>query len=49
MRCARRSGLNKELADWADGIVRFAPYPGPPAEDEAAWYRTGSPRVPTVG
>ena len=31
--------LNEELADWAGGIVRFAPYPGPPAEDEAAWYR----------
>ena len=31
--------LNDELADWADGIVRFAPYPGPPARDEAAWYR----------
>lgn len=23
--------LNDELADWAEGIVRFAPYPGPPA------------------
>ena len=23
--------LTDELADWADGIVRFAPYPGPPA------------------
>ena len=22
--------LNEELADWAGGIVRFAPYPGPP-------------------
>ena len=31
--------LNDGLADWADGIVRFAPYPGPPSRDEAAWYR----------
>jgi hypothetical protein len=31
--------LNDELADWAEGLVRFAPYPGPPARDEAMWYR----------
>ena len=31
--------LNQELAEWAGGIVRFAPYPGPPARDEAVWYR----------
>jgi hypothetical protein len=31
--------LNEELADWAGGIIRFAPYPGPPADDEAAWFR----------
>jgi hypothetical protein len=31
--------LTDELADWAEGIVRFAPYPGPPARDEAVWYR----------
>jgi hypothetical protein len=31
--------LNDELAEWAEGIVRFAPYPGPPARDEAVWYR----------
>ncbi len=31
--------LNDELADWAEGIVRIAPYPGPPARDEAVWYR----------
>jgi len=31
--------LTGELEDWADGIVRFAPYPGPPARDEAEWYR----------
>ena len=37
--------LNDELADWADGIVRFAPYPGPPARDEAAGTATGSPRA----
>jgi plasmid stabilization system protein ParE len=31
--------LNDELAEWAVGIVRFAPYPGPPARDEAKWFR----------
>jgi hypothetical protein len=31
--------LTDALEDWAEGIVRFAPYPGPPARDEAAWYR----------
>lgn len=31
--------LTDELADWATAIVRFAPYPGPPAMEEAAWYR----------
>jgi hypothetical protein len=31
--------LSPELAAWAGGIVRFAPYPGPPARDEAQWYR----------
>jgi hypothetical protein len=31
--------LNQELADWAEGIIRFAPYPGPPSRDEAVWYR----------
>ena len=31
--------LNDELADWARAIVRFAPYPGPPSREEAAWYR----------
>ncbi|MFI5455157.1 MAG: hypothetical protein ACHRXM_06860 [Isosphaerales bacterium] len=30
--------LTGELEGWAQGIVRFAPYPGPPARDEAAWY-----------
>jgi len=30
--------LTDELEEWAQGIVRFAPYPGPPARDEAAWY-----------
>jgi hypothetical protein len=30
--------LTDELSDWADVIVRFAPTPGPPAEDEAKWY-----------
>jgi hypothetical protein len=32
--------LTDELKDWAQGIIRFAPYPGPPARDEAAWYQT---------
>jgi hypothetical protein len=32
--------LTDTLSYWANGIVRFAPYPGPPAEDEAAWYHT---------
>jgi hypothetical protein len=31
--------LTDELAEWAEGIVRFAPYPGPPARAEADWYR----------
>jgi hypothetical protein len=31
--------LTDELADWAEGIVRFAPYPGPPSQAEAQWYR----------
>jgi hypothetical protein len=30
--------LSDELAGWADGIVRFAPYPGPPDREEAEWY-----------
>jgi len=31
--------LTDELALSVGGIVRFAPYPGPPDRDEAAWYR----------
>jgi hypothetical protein len=31
--------LTDGLADWASEIVRFAPHPGPPSQDEAAWYR----------
>jgi hypothetical protein len=30
--------LTNELSAWADVIVRFAPYPGPPARPEADWY-----------
>ncbi len=30
--------LSDELAEWAEGIVRFAPYPGPPDREEAEWY-----------
>jgi hypothetical protein len=29
--------LTDELAEWAEGIVRFAPYPGPPEAEEAKW------------
>jgi hypothetical protein len=36
VRTARR--LTPELDNWADTIVRFAPRPGPPAREEAAWY-----------
>jgi len=32
--------LSGELGDWAEGIVRFAPYPGPPAKDEGEWFRS---------
>ena len=32
--------LTDSLAEWAHGIVRFSPYPGPPEADEAEWYRT---------
>jgi hypothetical protein len=31
--------LNDSLAEWADGIVRFATYPGPPEKAEADWYQ----------
>ena len=30
--------LNDNLAEATDTIVRFAPYPGPPGREEAAWY-----------
>ena len=30
--------LSDELAEWADVVVRFAPYPGPPQKEEAHWY-----------
>ncbi len=30
--------LNEDVAEWAETIVRFAPYPGPPDKDEAEWY-----------
>jgi len=30
--------LNDGLAEWAGGIIRFAPYPGPPDREEANWY-----------
>jgi hypothetical protein len=32
--------LNDDLADWAEGMIRFAPYPGPPDREEANWYAT---------
>jgi plasmid stabilization system protein ParE len=31
--------VNEELGDWAQGIIRFAPYPGPPSKEEADWFR----------
>jgi hypothetical protein len=31
--------LTDDLGSWAQGIVRFAPYPGPPEADEARWFR----------
>jgi hypothetical protein len=30
--------LTGELKEWAQVIVRFAPYPGPPDREEATWY-----------
>jgi hypothetical protein len=30
--------LTDELAVWAKGLVRFAPYPGPPEAEEALWF-----------
>lgn len=30
--------LTDELSGWAEVLVRFAPAPGPPPRDEAAWY-----------
>jgi hypothetical protein len=32
--------VNEELRDWARGIIRFAPYPGPPSKEEADWFRS---------
>src|SRR5438270_610406 len=37
--------LSDELADWADVIVRFAPFPGPPGKEEAAWYQGWLTRI----
>jgi hypothetical protein len=28
-----------EVANWAQGIIRFSPYPGPPDRAEATWYQ----------
>ena len=30
--------LTSELEAWAQVIIRFAPYPGPPDREEASWY-----------
>ena len=30
--------LTSELEAWAEVIIRFAPYPGPPDREEASWY-----------
>ncbi len=39
---------NEILGDWAEVVVRFAPYPGPPGAEEAnwlgGWLRSGSGR-----
>lgn len=32
--------LNDDLAEWAGGMIRFAPYPGPPDRAEADWYES---------
>lgn len=37
--------LSDKLADWADVIVRFAPYPGPPERKEGQWYHGWLTRV----
>jgi hypothetical protein len=31
------SRLNEDVGDWAETIIRFAPYPGPPEQKEAEW------------
>lgn len=38
--CEVRTALRRtdKLSEWADVIVRFAPFPGPPERDEARWY-----------
>jgi hypothetical protein len=38
--------LTDELNEWADVIVRFAPYPGPPEREEAHWYSQWLDRKP---
>jgi hypothetical protein len=38
--------LTEELHGWADVIVRFAPGPGPPSQEEAAWYTEWMAEVP---
>ncbi len=38
--------LTEELAEWAEGIVRFAPHPGPPEAEEARWFRHWLARRP---
>jgi len=32
--------LTHDLEEWADVIVRFAPYPGPPDRNEGDWYHS---------
>jgi hypothetical protein len=39
--------LNDDLAEWAGGIIRFAPYPGPPSRAEAEWYLAWLTEDPT--
>jgi hypothetical protein len=34
------SRLNDQVKEWADTVIRFAPFPGPPGQKEAEWYES---------
>lgn len=36
--------LNDRVGNWADTIIRFSPYPGPPEKSEADWYQSWASR-----